>query len=59
MFAIQKIAMQYWSGPEKPGEVIYTVERYNDEETARANARMFNRELAGSMWEFRYIVAEI
>ena len=56
MYAVQKIAMQCWPGPEKPDEVIYTVNRFNTEEAALSAARLYNHELAGNMWAFRYIV---
>lgn len=58
MYAVQKIAGPYWEGPEKSGEVIYTVNRFNVEEVALASAKLYNHELAGDMWRFRYIVAE-
>lgn len=58
MYAVQKIAMQYWDGPEKSGDVIYTVDRCEDEEYAHNLARMYNHELAGNMWQFRYIVVK-
>ena len=58
MYSVQKIAMQYWDGPEKPDEVIYTVNRCEDEESALNLARMYNHELAGDMWKFRYIVVQ-
>jgi hypothetical protein len=51
--------MSQWPGPEKDGEVIYTVCEYPTEDVARERASMFNRELAGNMWEFRYIVQEV
>ena len=58
MYSVQKIAMQYWPGPEKAGETIYTVGEYPSEEIARFQAALFNHELAGNMWKFRYIVVK-
>ena len=59
MYAVQKIAMQYWDGPEKPNEVIETIELFDDIDEARNVAVFLNHALAGSMWSFRYIVMEV
>ena len=58
MYSVQKIAMPYWPGPEKAGETICTVGEYPTEEIARAQAALCNRELAGNMWQYRYIVVK-